>query len=467
MRTGLVKKSLYLAGLALPAILAAVAAAPTALGKDRSGTASVLDRVQRESDPELSELIRIAVTNRQNVSEQARFEIVRKVTQSYAQIKLLDQQIEQLGRKIDVADGPAEMRYEMVLAKAELESKRTTELASLREIMGITPRFPFDKQPTGDLNTWLNLQVLDQRVVVYDALKPFQDYWAMWRHQVAGVLSEKETLGYIRGRLKDKKNLPMRILVNYQAESRSASERLREAVFSLARETGTDMDVEVRLELNWWSSPTAEVPFFCREGKIRTLYSAPMARPDGRPTLFQEGLGVVDPNDLEQHVLWRLTYPGNLPISLRVEYDRASAPLDRQVAETIKTTAQRLGVAELVAVKSVLVEPVPETAFLGRWEVLRKGYFQAIDVQPQGVCQVIMGDGTETLQAGASLKGTWVPTCKRILVDISERAAWGPHFYYLASINEKGNLVVDRTEIYTQGYFRLANTGQMIFQKVK
>jgi hypothetical protein len=453
--------------LGLSAIVTLVGMSRTAAAQGQSGPGSILSRVQQENDPELSELIRLAVTNHKDAAEKERLEIIRKVTQSYAQMKLLDRQIEQLGQKIETTTGPADMRYELLLAKAELESKRMTELANLRETMGIVPRFPFEKQSAGDLNAWLNLQVLDQRVVVYDALKPFQDYWAMWRHNVAGVWSEKETLDYLRGRLKDKKNLPLRIDIGYRAETRSAGERLREAVFSLAKETGTDMDVEVRLELMDYVSTTMEASFFCREGKIRTGHSATTARPDGRPPLFQEGLVVVDPNDLEQHVLWCLTHPGNVPISLRVEYDQASAPLARQVAETIKTTAQRLGIAELVAVKSVLVEPVPETAFSGRWEALRKGYFQTIDVRPQGVCQVIMGDGTETFPAGASLKGTWVPTCKGILVDINERAAWGPHLYYLAFINENGNLVVDRAELFKQGYFRLANTGQMIFQKMK
>jgi hypothetical protein len=176
---------------------------------------------------------------------------------------------------------------------------------------------------------------------------------------------------------------------------------------------------------------------------------------------------VVEPNDLEQHVLWRLTYPGNVPIRLRVEYDQASAPLARRVGEMIKTTAQNLGVADLVAVTQVLTEPVPETAFLGRWEALGKGYFQAIDVQPQGACQVTMADGTEMFQAGASAKGTWVPTCKEILVDIGDCGLHAGLFFYLAFINQNGNLVVDRTEIYNQGYFHVRSPGQMIFQKVK
>jgi hypothetical protein len=176
---------------------------------------------------------------------------------------------------------------------------------------------------------------------------------------------------------------------------------------------------------------------------------------------------MVEPNDLEQHVLWRLSYPGNVPLRLRIEYDQASAAPARQVAETVKTTAQRLGVADLVEMAQAPVEPVPETAFLGQWEALGKGYFQAIDIQPRGVCQVTMGDGTEAFQAGAAVKGTWMPTCREVLVDISDRARHGGSFYYLGFINQNGNLVVDRTEIYNQGHFKLADTGQMIFQKVK
>jgi hypothetical protein len=90
-----------------------------------------------------------------------------------------------------------------------------------------------------------------------------------------------------------------------------------------------------------------------------------------------------------------------------------------------------------------------------------------VDIQPEGVCQITMGDGTERIQAGASVKGTWMPTCKEILVDIGDGPRGYGHFFYLASINQKGNLVVDRTEIYNQGYFNVHDAGRMIFQKAE
>ncbi len=280
MKRGWTKKWLCLACVGLPMVLATAGRGQTAVGADQRGTGSIVDRVQREDDPELKELIGIAVTNRKNVSEQERFEIVRMVTQSYAQIKLLDQQIEQIARKAETAAGPAEMRYELLLAKAELESKRMTELAHLREVMGVIPRFPFESQPVRTLNAWVTLQVLEGRVLVHDALRPLVEYWAMTRHKVLGLLSEKETLDYLGGRLRDKDSLPIRVHIYYKAETYSASVRLRDAIFALAREANAEMQTDVYLELITFEG-SGESPFFLREGKIRTLFPAAVQRPDG------------------------------------------------------------------------------------------------------------------------------------------------------------------------------------------
>jgi len=77
MRKEHIKKLLCVLCLGLPVVLAAAAAA-------QSETPSVMTRVQREEDPELGDLIRLAMENRKKVSREEAFEIVRKVTQSYA-----------------------------------------------------------------------------------------------------------------------------------------------------------------------------------------------------------------------------------------------------------------------------------------------------------------------------------------------------------------------------------------------
>jgi hypothetical protein len=457
MKTEGIKKLFCLSCLLLP-LVASVAA----LGQD--AMPSILERVQREADPELTELVRTALANRQDLTEKERFEIIRTVTQSYAQIKLLDQQIEQLGHKIEATTGPAEMRYEMVLAKAELESKRTTELAKLREIMGIIPKFPFETQPIPSLNTWLSVLPVDERVLVLDSLKPFQDYWALRRHTVAGLLSEKGTLDYVRGRLQDKTGLPIRIDIYTKPETNSMCLRLRDAIRLLAQGAGAEMRTEVRLEPISWVG-TGTPTFYLREGKIRTLYAAAMRRPDGGSKLLTSGL--VAPDEIEQSILWRVTTPKNVPLKLQIEYDQASTALARRVAETARAVAQRLGIADLVEVAEVRVEPVPETAFLGRWEALGKGCVRAMDIQTQGVCEIVMGEGSRAIPDGASVKGTWLPLTKEVLADVNEKAADGPHYYYLGSLNEKGNLVVDRVEIYLQGSIEVIGVGRVILKKVQ
>ena len=101
----------------------------------------------RVEDPELGDLIRLAVENlkaRYHADEEMVGKKIKEVTQSYVQIKLLDQQIAEVTRKARSveATGPSELRYELLLAKTELESKQLTEIANLREMMFIIPKLP-------------------------------------------------------------------------------------------------------------------------------------------------------------------------------------------------------------------------------------------------------------------------------------------------------------------------------------
>jgi hypothetical protein len=453
MKAGWIKKSLCFLCLALAAVAMA-----------QSNTSSVLDRVQKVDDPELSELIRVAMESRKGITQKERLEMMRKVTLSYAQIKLLDQQIAEISRKVETTMGPAEIKYELLLAKTELESKLTAELANLREVMGIVPRHAFDKKPLETLNTWLCLNVIDERVYVLDALKPFFEYWAEQRWKSAGLLPEKELPDYIREKLKNKNDLPIRIDIYYKSTTSSAAAELRARIVSLVRETNTQMEAEIHSELATWVG-SGESTFFLRQGQIRTFYPAAVQRPDRDPKLLVTGL--VNPNDLEQHILWRLTMPKNVPLRFRIEYDSASALLARQVAEMAKAVAKRLGIAEVVEVDEVLVEPVPESVFLGRWQALGKGEILAIDVQPGEVCQVTMGDRSQAIKPGTSVKGIWVPTTKGIVIDINDRISGKSHCSYRGSINAEGNLVINRVEIYPQGSMHFIGATQTIFERVE
>jgi len=460
MKAGWMKKSVCRASLGLSVLLAAVVGGQTAVGAGQSGTPSVLDRVQREDDWELSELIRVAVTNRKNVanvSEQEVLDLVRKVTQSYAQIKLLDQQIEQVAQKLRATAGPAEMQSELLLAKAELESKRTTELANLREVMGVVPKFPFEKKPTKGLSTWLDLNLVDEHVYVIDYVRPpagyFSDYWADCRWKSAGLLSERETLDYLRVRLTDRSKLPIRIEIHHRAEKTSAAEDLRDKVISLAKETNSQMDTEVRTELSVWVG-SGESPFYLRDGQILTFYPAPVQRPDGGSKRLVSGL--ISQNDLEQSILWRLTKPKNVPLTFRIEYDEASALLAKQVAETAKAVAQRLGIAEFVGVKEILVEPVPETAFLGRWKAVKEGEIREIEFQPQGQARLTMATGSQM-----NVSAPWTLATKEIFIDMGRTIMWRGY------IDAEGNLVMDKAAIWPQGSWSGQGVAMIVFARLK
>ncbi len=432
-----------------------------------SETSQSRDRLQTQDDPELAELIRTAVANHQGANETEILEITRRITDGRAQILLLDQQIEDLDRRIEATPGPGETRDRLLRSKKEVEAKRMTEMGNLREAMGIVPRLAFDKQPTANLNAWVSLQVLEQRVVVLDTLKPFSDYWPKERHKVVGAFSEKETLDYLQGRLKDAKSLPIRIPIYYLPETKRASEDLRQKILALAREGHGEMDTEVRLEPSTWVG-SGESPFYLREGKITTFYPYSLARPDGGPKPITSGL--VDPNDLEQHILWRLTMPKNLPLTFRVEYDQASSQLAKQVADTARAVAKRVGLVDLVNVMGVLVESVPERAFLGKWQARTDGVIQSVEIQPGGVCQAIIGEGIPSLQAGARVTGTWVWTARGIQFDINDPMPWTReplHFAYRAAVNQEGDLLVERGEIYPQGSFHHTHPPQRIFKRVQ
>ena len=465
MRTEKIKKLLCVLCLGLPMVLVAVAMAQTQ-------TPSILDRVQRVEDPELGDLIRLTMENRKSISKEEAFDIVRQITQTYAQIKLLDLQIEQIGQKAEATRGPAEMRYELLLAKAELESKRAMELANLRELAGIVPKLPLAVQPIETLNSFISLEIIGERLFVLECQKPFIDYWVVQRWKVAGFLSEKETLDYLRGKLGDADSLPIRIEIYCSSETQNAARDLRNKIISVAKETNSQMDTEVRLSSATDAVGDGNATFYLRQGKITTFYTDAMQRPDGGPESLATGL--VNPSDLEQHILWRITKPKNVPFTFRIEHDQASASLAKQVADTAKAVVKRLGVGDLVDVTMVRVEPVAETVFLGRWRGATRGDVHEIDVRPEGVCQVTMGDrfGKDktpgAIKAGTTVSGTWLLTTDEIVMDIKDRSPHGADYVYRGYLDEDGNLIVDKGIIYPQGSFHVSGAPrQMILKKVE
>ena len=458
MRTKQIKKLLCLLCVCLPVVLGAVAAA-------RNETPSILDRIQKEDDSELAELIRMALEKRENISREATLELIRKITQSYVQIKLLDLQVAEVSRKIESQNGPAEMRYELLLAKAELESKRATEMANLRDMMGIVPRLPFDKKQIVNLNTWLHLHVLDQGVHVLDSVGPYAKCWeslVFWQLKSSGLMSRRETLDVVRERLQNKTNLPIRIDLHHTTAMRSSAEDLRNRIISLLKEANCQMDAEINLK-PCLQVRKRESTFFIREGTISTFYAGrqKLTRPDGG-YIFT---GEVEPNDLDQHILWRLTSPGLIPLKYRIEYDQTSARLAMQTADRISAIAKDLGISELVDVERILVESVPKTAFLGRWQTTTRGDVQTIDIRPKGECIFVKSRESASGKGGTSVPGRWFLTPKEIFMDIKDKQP-DSYYVYLGHFDKQGNLVVRKGVVYRHGTFLSDTINRMVFKKM-
>lgn len=452
MQTKRIRNSLCLICLGLATVVAG-----------QSKTPSVFERVQRIDDPQLGELIRVVLDNHADTNQKEKLELIRKVTVSYAQIRLFDQQIAEVSHKLESTPGPADVRYELAMARTELESKLMTELTNLREVMGVIPKYPFDKQPVEAIHTWLRLNPIEGgHVYVLDTRKPIIEYWAYSRFESLGLMSQQKVLDLIRQRLKDPNSLPARIDILW---TNKEAEDLRDKTLELVREMGAATKTEVSLGKNDFIG-SGEAPFFVRQGKITTLYPVPVLRPEGGPEDFIS-TGPIKPQELDQHILWRITYIWNLPFTFRIEHDRASADLAQRVADQIRTIAKGLGVSDLVGVQSVVVEPVPEQAFVGRWKV-GKGEIEALDVQPGGKCALTWSRDARSKRAGTTVTYPWTITTKEIIIDPGEdsKANW-IWYTYRGYIDADGKLAVEKGVIYPQGTFFRSGDSTMIFEKVK
>jgi hypothetical protein len=269
----------------------------------QSGTSDSVDRPQEENDENLTELLRTAVANHQGAGKKELREITRRVTEVYAQILSLDQQIEDAAAEIKANPGPAEMQRQTM---KDLENERLVQAGNLGAVMGMVPRRSSTQPPTVDLDAWVTLLILKQCVVALDSLKVSIDY-RVAEHEVRRiVLSKKQTLNYLQRRWKDGKSLPMHLHVYYLPETSRAAVDLRRKIDALAREADADLDTDMGLELAPWMGLVIAREYV-DGGKPRLLSSQRGRRPEGGPRLLDNGQ--VDLHDLEQDILSQMMIP--------------------------------------------------------------------------------------------------------------------------------------------------------------
>ena len=310
-----------LRGLAALAVIALVLL-PMAQGTERgpSGTSESVDRPQEESDENLTELIRTAVANHQGAGKKEIREITQRVREVYAQILLLDEQMEEIANALKVPPGSTETQRPLRQTLKDLENERLVQAGNLGAAMGMLPRRPAAQQPPADLNGWVTLLILKPCVVAIDNLTESTDY-RVAEHQARRILlSKKQTLDYLQRRLRDEENRPIHIHVYYLPETSRAAADLRQTIVALAREANANLDSDVDLELAPWMG--LGIARECvQEGKRGLLSWPPGRRPEGGPRLLDNGQ--VDLHDLEQEILSRVMIPETVARAL-ARYDEVS-----------------------------------------------------------------------------------------------------------------------------------------------
>ncbi len=386
---------------------------------------SVLSRVQTVSDPELGELLRVALEQSGTTAEQLK--IARTVTESYAQIKLLDRQIEQIQQRIKSTTGPAELRHELLLATAELESKRVVQLATLREAMRIVPEHAFGRRPQWRLKTWLELDAIDGTVHILEHVQPFSD---SENFRSVGLKSEAEALDYIGKQLMQPGALPIRIDIHQTSDGAALSENLEKAVVALVRKTGREMQAEVHRDESVHATPSEfilrldpgrpEVEVIVRDKEQRVRDSA-----------------YADPNGLAALLVRLLAKPGRLPAQVAVGYPDSMHAQADQVTAIAQEVVRGMGITRFAQVTQRVWEPDVRTLYVGRWRSVGKSPAMEIVIRPQGeIADVLTVTGSGTGEVRESSPARWSLSGRRINIRRSQGTT------YQGYINSEGNLIL-------------------------
>lgn len=348
----------------------------------------VLERVKTVDDRELGELIRIAIDNLletkelkrfsrrglsqrgmskeryaelknehdnlklelQGAEEIARAKVIRSVTEVYAQIKLLDTQIEQTRIKMDSLSSSDAIYTELTLAVAELQAKRSTQLAQLRQIMNIVPKYAFGHKPAKTLNGWLILDVIGDQVYTFKALRPFREsdtitgnprYRRISNTEIIKKMSKKEAVGYIKNYIKDKNKHPFRIDITRTTAGKKPSKELYDDIVRTIKAEKLELESVVYLHTNVHEK--SDFASYFRDGKIYTQYNRGRRYP-----ISGNEQGYID------ECVSRLKDPKYLPHKHTLEFDEESEELANRVNDAILSKAKELKVEKLIETKRVL-----------------------------------------------------------------------------------------------------------------
>ncbi len=344
-------------------------------------TQSILERVTVIDDPELGACLRMALDNvlpqnglrglnptsprdKDAISsyETTKLKVVRAVTELYAQIKLLDEQIAQINVKIN-EHTPSAIRHELVLAQAELQSKRIQELAKLRETMGVVPRHALGHIQVSQLKTLMVLDVLDEaHVLVFECLSPYTEYEDGRNYAFITQLPSDRVTDYVRTIQNDKQQLPVRVEVLYRNNSFKLSERIHRQLMELTRQANAQIDVDLRLRIHYGGYGSSEYLYLIADkiGCNRASKNM-MVRLEPNRARQQKGFSYLtdslEPNQLNERIGHTFFLrPGSLPATWVFEHDEPGKKQAQEYIKKIKSWAKENDMEGYINVSSEMTK---------------------------------------------------------------------------------------------------------------
>lgn len=343
---------------------------------------SVLKRVTAIEDPELGEMLRIALENMPEIQklaeyerlsssgsndrrreftekladvrvevEQAKVETARIVSEIYSQVILLDEQIDttmQMYKKASIG-AKGELATELLLATAELKAERATSLAKLRAAMNIVPKFAFSTKPVKMLNSWIELCLVGDSIYVHKYAKPFSKRKSSNESDWIGKKSRNEIFELLRELGKDEKLLPMRVDISSMVDASGNLGELRQALVDVLKNAKVQVDAEVHVDRNLHRYYTTYYEVV--ENEILTGKST-------RKRVIKKGRSTIETirekittDEIVGNVKWTTTRPWKLPWQYVLSYDEQSKEFAEKAKKAMLDAAKEKGVEELVTVK--------------------------------------------------------------------------------------------------------------------
>ena len=330
------------------------------------GQTSILNRVLIVEDPELGQLIKIAIENSPemnmlneyalgrlrikpdeyktlvNAEEAARPKIVRSVTETYAQIKLLDTQLEQLEKKTQSIRATESVLTELLLAKAELEAKRTTELAKLREAMNFVPAHAFGRIPVQNLKSWLVLEVIDDEIIHVFKKGPRalveKERFSHYDVESLKVVPQREVISYLRDFLKSEENRPICIAICRNNAGFKSSEELYKHIIEIAEREKLQLQVDVYLDPSIQTGK--QLSAYLRQGQIYW----------SKILLERKIQGEQEKDFYEDDLPRFFNTPNYLPLKLTINFDEENKDMALRMEKAVKEAAKKSGLEHLVEI---------------------------------------------------------------------------------------------------------------------